>query len=82
MQGYEPVMLASRKDVPWFDERFRGTAGGKTAHAFHTYQHMSFCVDPSHFVVQMPHTEGDIVVDAAAAIFDQAGDPTQAFGLQ
>jgi hypothetical protein len=72
LQGYEPVMLMLRKDVPWFDERFRGPHGGRTAHALHTSRHMEFSVHPSYFVLQLPQVEASIASEANAAVFDQA----------
>lgn len=34
-QGYEPYVLAARRFVPWYDERFRGYGRDKIQHLAH-----------------------------------------------
>lgn len=72
VQGYEPVALMLRKDVPWFDERFRGPDGGRVAQAADSARHLSFAVHRSGFAVRVPSAVPEQAVSAAEAIYDQA----------
>lgn len=60
-----------RKDVPWFDERFRGPDGGRVAHAVDATRHLSFAAHRSGFTVRVPSTVPDQAQAAAEAIYDQ-----------
>ena len=71
LQGYEPVVLMLAKDVPWFDERFRGPRGARTAHALDMSQHLTFEVNPNEFVVHMPFPRPEAARAAAEAMYDQ-----------
>ena len=71
LQGYEPVMLVLAKDVPWFDERFRGPFGARTAHALDMSQHLTFEVNPNEFAMHMPFPRLEATRTAAEAIYDQ-----------
>ena len=70
-QGYEPVVLVLAKDVPWFDERFRGPLGARTAHALDMSQYLTFEVNPNEFVMHMPFPRLEAAHTAAEAIYDQ-----------
>ena len=73
LQGFEPVALVLAKDVPWFDERFRGPFGARTAHALDMSQHLTFEVNPNEFVMHMPFPRLEATRTAAEAIYDQVG---------
>ena len=81
-QGYEPVALVLAKDVPWFDERFRGPFGARTAHALDMSQHLTFEVNPNEFAMHMPFPRLEAMRTAAEAIYDQVGlgQPAMAAG--
>jgi len=70
LQGFEPVMLLLAKDVTWYDERFRGPFGPRTAQALDMAQHLTFEVNPMDFVVHMPFPEPEPASMAADAIYD------------
>ena len=71
LQGFEPVMLALAKDVTWYDERFRGPFGARTAQALDMAQHLTYEVNPLDFVVHIPFAEPEHVRMSADAIYDQ-----------
>ena len=71
LQGFEPVMLALAKDVTWYDERFRGPFGARTAQALDMSQHLTFEVNPLDFVVHIPFVEPEHVRTSADAVYDQ-----------
>lgn len=57
-KGFEPYILAARKKVPWYDERFRGYGQDKKVHLLHMARKpcpSRFVVHPSGFVVHVPH---------------------------
>ncbi|BDA51007.1 probable LARGE xylosyl- and glucuronyltransferase 2 [Coccomyxa sp. Obi] len=70
-EGYEPVVLMLRKDVPWFDERFRGSDGGRVAQAADMARHLSFAMHRSAFAVRVPCSVPEQAISAAEAIYDQ-----------
>ncbi|CAL8466140.1 g5676 [Coccomyxa elongata] len=70
-EGYEPVVLMLRKDVPWFDERFRGSDGGRVAQAADMARHLSFAVHRFAFAVRVPSPVPEQALSAAEAIYDQ-----------
>jgi hypothetical protein len=54
--GYEPFILLSRIDVPWFDERFRGYGWDKITHIYQlNHTGFQFAVHPSAWVAHRPH---------------------------
>ena len=71
LQGFEPVMLALAKDVTWYDERFRGPFGARTAQALDMSQHLTYEVNPLDFAVHIPFAEPEHVRMSADAIYDQ-----------
>lgn len=80
LQGFEPVMLALAKDVTWYDERFRGPFGARTAQALDMSQHLTFEVNPLDFVVHIPFLEPEHVRAAADAVYDQVSACSGALG--
>lgn len=57
-EGYEPYVIASRKAVPWYDERFKGYRKNKVVHLMHMHSlGISFVVTPRGWVVHRPHRE-------------------------
>ena len=60
-----------QKDVPWFDERFRGSDGGRVAQAADMARHLSFAVHRSAFAVRVPCFMPEQALSAAEAIYDQ-----------
>ncbi len=60
-----------RKDVPWFDERFRGSDGGCVAQAADMARHLSFAVHRFAFAVRVPSPVPEQALSAAEAIYDQ-----------
>lgn len=54
--GYEPYVVLSVADVPWFDERFVDYGGGLSAWFTHlAASNFTFAVHPYGFVVHVPH---------------------------
>lgn len=64
-------MLALAKDVPWYDARFRGPFGARTAHALDMAQHLTFEINPVDFIMRMPFPEAESPRTAANAVSDQ-----------
>ena len=55
MQGYEPYMIAARKNVPWYDERFRGQGRDRIVQTLSMAGFVSFTVHPTVYLMQQPH---------------------------
>ena len=55
MQGYEPYMIAARKNVPWYDERFRGQGRDRIVQTLSMAGFVSFTVHPTVYLTQQPH---------------------------
>ncbi|CAL5228520.1 g11672 [Coccomyxa viridis] len=70
-EGFEPVVLVLAKDVTWYDERFRGPFGARTAQALDMSQHLTFEVNPLDFAVHIPFAEPEHVRMSADAVYDQ-----------
>ena len=64
-------MLVLAKDVTWYDERFRGPFGARTAQALDMSQHLTFEVNPLDFAVHIPFAEPEHVRMSADAVYDQ-----------
>lgn len=54
MQGYEPYIISARKNVPWYDERFRGHGRDRIVQILNMAGFVSFAVHPTAYVVQQP----------------------------
>ena len=60
LQGYEPYVMAHRKYIPWYDERFKGYRKNKVVHLMHMHAlGMNFVVTPRAYVVHVPHKEAN-----------------------
>ncbi len=57
MQGYEPYMISARKNVPWYDERFRGHGRDRIVQTLNMAGFVSFAVHPTSYVIQQPHPQ-------------------------
>lgn len=57
MQGYEPYMISARKNVPWYDERFRGHGRDRIVQTLNMAGFVSFAVHPTAYVIQQPHPQ-------------------------
>ena len=55
IQGYEPYMIAARKNVPWYDERFRGQGRDRIVQTLSMAGFVSFTVHPTVYLTQQPH---------------------------
>jgi glycosyltransferase-like protein LARGE len=56
--GFEPYILASRRHVPWYDERFFGYGYNKIEHLTHMWSlGVRWVVHPSAYVVHQPHAD-------------------------
>ena len=55
LQGYEPYIISARKNVPWYDERFRGHGRDRIVQTLNMAGFVSFAVHPTAYVVQQPH---------------------------
>ena len=55
VQGYEPYIISARKNVPWYDERFRGHGRDRIVQTLNMAGFVSFAVHPTAYVVQQPH---------------------------
>ena len=64
MQGFQPVVLALRKDVPSFEERTRSATGGRVAHTLDMARHISFGVHPTTFTIALPRPEPIAAMEA------------------
>ena len=64
-------MLVMSKDVTWYDERFRGPFGARTAQALDMSQHLTFEVNPLDFAVHIPFAEPEHVRESADAVYDR-----------
>ncbi len=56
LQGYEPYIISARKNVPWYDERFRGHGRDRIVQTLNMAGFVSFAVHPTAYVVQQPNT--------------------------
>lgn len=54
-EGYEPYVIAARKYLPWYDERFRGHGRDRIVATYNMAGFLTFTVHPTAFVVQQPH---------------------------
>ena len=57
VQGYEPYIISARKNVPWYDERFRGHGRDRIVQTLNMAGFVSFAVHPTAYVVQQPHPQ-------------------------
>lgn len=55
LQGYEPYIISARKNVPWYDERFRGQGRDRIVQTLNMAGFVSFAVHPTAYVVQQPY---------------------------
>ena len=56
---YDPVYLAKKSTLPWYDERFRGLKLNRAVHTQHLYESgFLFVVTPRAYVVHAPHDKG------------------------
>ena len=58
MQGYEPFVISARKNVPWYDVRFRGEGQDRIVHTLNMAGSVNFAVHPTAFVVRQPRPAG------------------------
>ena len=65
-QGFQPVALALRKDVPAFEERTRSATGGRVTHTLDMARHLSFGVHPTAFVLALPRPEPIAAAEAGS----------------
>lgn len=56
LQGYEPYLIAARKNVPWYDERFRGQGRDRIVQTLNMAGFVSFTVHPTVYLMQQPHS--------------------------
>ncbi|KAL3159015.1 hypothetical protein ABBQ32_011016 [Trebouxia sp. C0010 RCD-2024] len=54
-EGFEPYIISARKNVPWYDERFRGHGRDRIVQTLNMAGFVSFAVHPTTYVVQQPH---------------------------
>ena len=59
IQGYEPYMLALRKDMPQYDERLRGSHGARAIQALQASMLLSFAIVPKAFLMRAAPDIGD-----------------------
>jgi hypothetical protein len=53
---YEPWVIASRRDIPWHDVRFRGYGQNKIVHVAHVNASgFDFVVHPTAFIIHRAH---------------------------
>lgn len=58
-EDYEPVYLAKKATLPWYDERFRGLKLNRAVHTWHLHKSgFMFIVTPRAYVVHAPHPKG------------------------
>jgi hypothetical protein len=58
-EWYEPVYLAKKDILPWYDERFRGLKLNRAVHTWHLHKlGFIFVVTPRAYVVHVPHVKG------------------------
>ena len=58
-EEFEPVYLAKRATLPWYDERFRGLKLNRAIHTWHLHKTgFVFVVTPRAYVVHVPHPKG------------------------
>ena len=55
VQGYEPYIISARKNVPWYDERFRGHGRDRIVQTLNMAGFVNFAVHPTAYVIQQPH---------------------------
>ena len=48
-------MISARKNVPWYDERFRGQGRDRIVQVLNMAGFVSFTVHPTVYVLQQPH---------------------------
>lgn len=56
-EGYEPYIVSARKNVPWYDERFRGHGRDRIVQTLNMAGFVSFAVHPTAYVIQQPHPQ-------------------------
>jgi Glycosyl-transferase for dystroglycan len=55
-QLFEPYVVVSRTEAPWYDERFRGYFRNKALQLHHMWRlGFTYAVHPNAFVVHFPH---------------------------
>lgn len=58
VQEYEPYVLMLRKNVPWYDESYRGYGQEKLSmFAYLAALGVTFRIHPAAFLVHIPHEE-------------------------